>query len=488
MSDDLVADVSLPRAWVRNWRGDPQAPALCDTDGQWVTNAELADRSEVVAGRLQRAGLEAGDRVLISGSTSAELVAAHVGALRAGLVVVPVNPRSSERELLAIAADADPGAAILGDPHMRSWIRSLEGDPVVVDTDVDLPDGPAAGLDVCASEDPALLPYTSGTTGRPKGVVLSHGNLLAGAEALRRAWRWESSDRLVLCLPLFHMHGLGVGLHGTLLTGAAAVLQASFEPDKVISACAEATMFFGVPTMYMRLVETPGVETMGDLRLCVSGSAPLSADLHNRFHELTGQRILERYGMTETVMLCSNPYEGERKPGTVGRPLPGVQLKLDETTDEILVRGPNVFSGYHQRPEATAEAFDADGWFRTGDIGSIDDEGYVSIVGRAKELIITGGYNVYPREIEDLLSEQPGVREVAIAGTPDAEWGEIVTAYIVADTDVDPAAVVEAAASDMAPYKRPRIVHRVDALPRNSMGKVVRHELAPPDEGTTAQS
>lgn len=475
---ELTSERSLPRAWGRRWREHPEGPALRDIDGSWIDNAELAARTEVAAGRLQGAGLSRGDRVLVSGSSSASLVIAHVAALRAGLIVVPVNPTSSRREIENIVADSDPAAALVEPPEMAAWLSFT--DLMVTDPGLDLPDHPARELDELDVGDPALLPYTSGTTGRPKGVLLSHGNLLAGAEALRRAWRWERSDRLVLCLPLFHMHGLGVGLHGTLLAGASAVLLDGFDVETVLDACDHATLFFGVPTMYLRLVDAPGVERMRGLRLCVSGSAPLSADLHRRFAELTGQRILERYGMTETVMLCSNPYEGERRPGTVGAPLPGVQLRLDESTGEILVKGPNVFGGYYEQPEATAEAFDDEGWFRTGDIGSVDHDGYVSIVGRAKELIISGGYNVYPREIEDLLRERPELVDVAVVGTPDPEWGEIVTAYVVCDGPVDVAAVVEQASADLAPYKRPRRVHRLDALPRNSMGKVLRHELVPP--------
>jgi malonyl-CoA/methylmalonyl-CoA synthetase len=355
---------------------------------------------------------------------------------------------------------------------------------VVTDIDVDLPDGVAIDLDMAAPDDPALLPYTSGTTGRPKGALLSHGNLLASAEALRIAWRWEPDDRLILCLPLFHMHGLGVGLHGTLLTGASAILQPSFAVEDVLATAAagDATLFFGVPTMYARLAEADGVDRLGRLRLCVSGSAPLAADLHRRITERSGQMVLERYGMTETVMLVSNPYDGERRAGTVGFPLPGVELRLDETTNEILVRGPNVFAGYVDRPDANAAAFTVDGWFRTGDIGFVDRDGYVSIVGRAKELIITGGYNVYPREIEDVVRAHPSVIDVAVAGTPSAEWGEVVTAYVEAADDFDADDVLSFCVAQLAPYKRPRIVHRVTALPRNKLGKVLRNELRPPGD------
>jgi malonyl-CoA/methylmalonyl-CoA synthetase len=236
-------------------------------------------------------------------------------------------------------------------------------------------------------------------------------------------------------------------------------------------------MFFGVPTMYARLADAPGAERLGSLRLCVSGSAPLSAELHQRIREGAGQVVLERYGMTETLMLVSNPYEGERRPGTVGVPLLGVELRLDGETSEILVKGPNVFSGYLDLPEATAAVFTEDGYFRTGDIGDLDEAGYLRIVGRAKDLIISGGYNVYPSEVEDVLRSHPSVIDAAVVGTPSEELGEIVTAYVEATDDFDPEEVVAFATERLAPYKKPRLVHRIDALPRNRLGKVQRDQL-----------
>ena len=434
----------------------------------------MLDRTARVAGRLHGAGLQKGDRIVISGEASADLVVAHGAALRLGLVVMPINSAYSRREVDVLARIGQPKAALLEDETMRAW---MPDGMVVAGVDVDLPGGDPPALDTASPADPALLAFTSGTTGTPKGVVLSHGNLLASAEAVRIAWHWEPSDALILCLPLFHMHGLGVGVHGTLLTGAGMILQRNFDPEAVLAACDRATMFFGVPTMYARLAEAPGAERLGSLRLCVSGSAPLSAELHRRIRERTGQVVLERYGMTETVMLASNPYEGERRPGTVGRPLPGVQVRLDPATSEILVAGPNVFSGYLDLPEATAAAFTDDGFFRTGDVGAFDGDGYLQIVGRAKELIISGGYNVYPREVEDVLRAHPAVADAAVVGTPSEEWGEVVTAYVEASEDFDPAELLEFAAQQLAPYKKPRIIHRVDALPRNRMGKVQRDQL-----------
>ena len=312
----------------------------------------------------------------------------------------------------------------------------------------------------------------------PKGALLSHRNVLASPAALRLAWRWEPDDRLVLALPLFHMHGLGVGLHGTLLSGASVVLQPRFDPGAVLDAAhaERATLFFGVPTMYDRLARSGRVGELRALRLCVSGSAPLPADLHRRIAGESGVTVLERYGLTETLMNSSNPYEGERRAGTVGFALPGVEIRLGEG-DEILVRGPNVFGGYWEQPDASRAVFDGDGWFATGDIGAFDEDGYLSIVGRSKELIISGGYNVYPREVEDVLRAYPGVADCAVVGTPSDEWGELVTAVVVANGALDPDALLEYAAGELAPFKRPRVVRFVDELPRNALGKVLRHEL-----------
>jgi acyl-CoA synthetase (AMP-forming)/AMP-acid ligase II len=298
------------------------------------------------------------------------------------------------------------------------------------------PRAPAPELDAAGPGDPAMVMCTSGTTGAAKGAALSHQNLLAGAESARLAWGWTPEDRLILALPLCHIHGLGVGLHGALLSGGSAELQDRFDVESVLGAATDgATMFFGVPTMYERLAEAEGVARLGALRLCVSGSAPLNADLHARFAERSGQVVLERYGMTETLVLVSNPLNGERRAGTVGFPLPGVDLRLDEETGEILVRGPSVFAGYRDLPDVNATAF-TDGWFRTGDIGEVDG-GYLRIVGRAKELIITGGYNVYPREVEDVLRAFAGVRDAAVVGTPSDEWGETVTAYVEGSAQLD---------------------------------------------------
>ncbi len=481
---DLLDRCSLPAAWGARWAAEPDRPTVHDA-GRWHTAGDLDSASRAVAGRFARAGLGPGDRVVMSAATSYDLVVAHVAALRLGLVVVPVNAAYREREIGAIVTDCEPAAAVVDSAARGATVQDLAPGPVlVVDPTVPLPDGPEPALDATGPHDLALLCYTSGTTGAPKGAMLTHGNTLASCEALRLAWRWDEHDRLVLALPLFHVHGLGVGLHGTLLCGGSAVLLPRFDADAVLDAAREhaATLFFGVPTMYARLAASPRAAELAALRLCVSGSAPLPASLHEELATRAGVRVLERYGMTETVMNVSNPYDGERRPGTVGFPLPGVDVRLDPGDDgngagEILLRGPNVFPGYWRREDATRAAF-TDGWFRSGDVGELDADGYLSIVGRAKELIISGGFNVYPREVEDVLLAHPAVAEVAVVGEPSDEWGELVVAVVVpVGEPPSEAELLAHVARDLAPYKQPRRVRFVDALPRNALGKVLRHEL-----------
>jgi malonyl-CoA/methylmalonyl-CoA synthetase len=517
--DDLLAERSLVAAWSRTWAADPERPVLHTSGHGWTTGADLDERSRRAAARLHGAGVRAGDRVVLSGPNSLHLVVAHVAALRLGAVVVPVNGAYREREVAHIVTDADPTVAIVDQPEWGAWIRRASARAAITDSSLDGLVGSSDSrprarsspeLDRAAPGDPAIIGYTSGTTGAPKGAVLTHGNVLAGAASVRVAWRWSRDDRLVLCLPLFHMHGLGVGLHGTLLAGASAVLLDGFEVDVVLDAVREhgATLFFGVPTMYHRLAASERVAELAPLRLCVAGSAALPAALHRRLEDAAGVRVLERYGMTETVMLVSNPYDGERRAGTVGFPLPGVELRIaavDAAGDreplaseplaseppagvagvagvagEIEVRGPNVFAGYWNRPDATSVSFTSDGWFRTGDVGEVDADGYVRIVGRSKELIISGGFNVHPREVEDVLAEHPAIAEVAVAGRPSAEWGEEVTAFVVPRTGTTAPRLEELrewARSQLAPYKLPRALVVVDSLPRNALGKVVKGDL-----------
>ena len=476
---DLLADGGLPRRWSRRWGERPPWPQLKDVDGTWISSDELEERTRGVALGLLGRGFQPGDRFVICAPTSAGLVTACLAALRAGLVVVPVNSAYTETEVQRIVAHARPAAAAVDDPERGRWIRSAADSPVEILPVGELPASLLGGaeIDRAASDDRALLIYTSGTTGKPKGVPLTHGNLLASASALGLAWRWQPDDRLLLTLPLFHVHGLGVGLFGSLCAGASVVLRRSFDVDDVVSCAADRiSLLFGVPTMYERLAAEGRAKSLRGLRLLVSGSAPLPAELANEVARQAGQLPLERYGMTETVMLTSNPYRGTRKPGTVGLPLPGVELRL-AGDGEVQVRGLNVIDRYYERPDADAEAFTADRWFRTGDLGSFDDDGYLRLVGRSKELIISGGYNVYPREVEEAIGTHPDVREVAVVGRPSAVWGEEVTAVVVAERPVEATELRAHAATRLAPYKVPKRIEFVAELPRNAMGKVVRGEL-----------
>ncbi|HTT87301.1 MAG TPA: AMP-binding protein [Acidimicrobiales bacterium] len=496
--DDLTKRRSLPAAWAQRWAAHPSAPLLYDAGlgagARWVTAGELDERTRRAAATLGQWGLRRGDRLVWSTGSSTAAAVANVAALRAGLVVVPANPAYTERELVHIVRDVRPAAVVVDDPERARWATRSATGPLVA-LSVDLAPAPAhgtagrqpgvdgrepvdagSGLDRSAPEDPAVIAYTSGTTGAPKGAVLTHRNVLANSESVSLTWRWEADDRLVHALPIFHGHGMCVALYTALLRGSSVVLVPRFSPDAVLDAVHEhgASLFFGVPTMYHRIAASDRLAELARLRLAVSGSAPLPADLWRRIRDGAATEVLERYGMTETLMTISNPYEGARRPGTVGFPFPGVDVRLEG--GEILVRGPAVFSGYFERPAATAETL-VDGWCRTGDMGEVDD-GYVVIKGRAGDLILSGGYNVYPAEVEDVLLTHPAVAEVAVTGTPSEEWGEAVTAWIVADgappsTD----GLLAYAAGLLAPYKRPRVVHFVSELPRNAMGKVRRVEL-----------
>ncbi|MGO8873772.1 MAG: AMP-binding protein [Acidimicrobiales bacterium] len=478
------------RAWASRWRAAPAATLWFEPAGPspgagrwWNAGAfELATRR--AAGRLSGIGLAPGDRVIWSTSSTVASLVAHVAALRAGLVVVPANTAYTERELAQIVADVRPRAAVVdGTNRIERVGRVCPEGVVVVGPDLDLPDADAEPLDQAGPDDPALICITSGTTGAPKGAVLAHRHLLAATESVRIAWRWTQEDRLVHCLPVFHAHGLCVGVYGTLLAGASAVLLPGFDPATVAEEAHRhrASMLFGVPTMYHRLLRSGRAADLRGLRLCVSGSAPLSRDLHAACSTAIGQPILERYGMTETLMNASNPYDGERRPGTVGFPLPGVEVSL-AGDDEILVRGPNVFHGYWERPAANRDALEpaADGglpWFHTGDLGC-DEDGYLVIRGRSKELIISGGFNVHPGEVEEALAAHPRIAEVAVSGTPSDEWGEVVTAWVVPEGSPPTLdELAEFTSSSLAPYKRPRRVRIVHELPRNAMGKVVRDQL-----------
>ena len=474
---------TLLQVWAARWADAPDVP-LWKEGRRWWRAGEFDEATHRAAGRLLAGGLERGDRVLWTVPSTVDALVAHVGALRAGLVVVPANTAYTEPEIAHIVRDVRAAGAIVGRPEQAGWVRASAPGPVVVTGPaLDLPEGDPGTLDRARPDDPALICFTSGTTGAPKGAVLRHRNLLAATESVTRAWRMSPEDRLVHCLPVFHAHGLAVGAYGTLTAGGSAVLLPGFDPGVVADVARDdrATLFFGVPTMYHRLVASGRAAELSRLRLCVSGSAPLPVELHAAATAAIGTAVLERYGMTETLMNTSNPYAGERRAGTVGFPLPGVELQLDGS-GEVLLRGPNVFDGYFEREAANAEAFrdmgDGGGpWFATGDLGE-DVDDYLVIRGRSKELIISGGFNVYPTEVEDVLARCPGVAEVAVTGTASDEWGEEVTAWVVPDGTPPTVEVLRTFCHGrLAPYKQPRLVRVVDTLPRNAMGKVVRSDL-----------
>jgi len=462
---------------------------------------DMLDASAAMAQALVARGVEPGDRVAVQVEKSAEALMLYLGCVRAGAVYLPLNTAYTLAELDYFLADAEPRLVIV-DPAARAGVAPLAaaagaavetlgagGDGSLADLAGgspkdfdDVPRGP---------DDLAAILYTSGTTGRSKGAMLSHANLASNALVLRDCWRFTRDDLLIHALPLFHTHGLFVATNVVLAAGAAMILLPKFDAGEVIALMGEASVLMGVPTFYVRLLQHPGLDraATAHMRLFVSGSAPLLAETHRAFAELTGQVILERYGMTETSMNTSNPYDGERIAGTVGLPLPGVALRIVEPeTGTVLpagevgmieVKGPNVFKGYWRMPEKTAAEFRADGFFVTGDLGRVDPRGYVSIVGRGKDLVISGGYNVYPKEVEGEIDRLPGVFESAVVGVPHPDLGEGVTALVVPrpGAQLDEAAILTALGDRLARYKQPRRVLVVDELPRNAMGKVQKNVL-----------
>ncbi|MFG2795536.1 acyl-CoA synthetase [Streptomyces pseudovenezuelae] len=455
-----------------------------------LTYAQLAAATGALAARLARY-----DRVAVWATPELETAVAVVAALEAGVAAVPLNPKSGEKELGHILQDSAPGL-LLAAPgtELPSAVSALER----IDIDVQGTGGPAPASPA-RDGDPALVVYTSGTTGPPKGAVIPRRAVATTLDALADAWQWTSEDVLVHGLPLFHVHGLVLGILGPLRRGGSVRHLGRFSTDGVARELNDgATMLFGVPTMYHRIAETLSgdpelVKSLAGARLLVSGSAALPVHDHERIAAATGRRVVERYGMTETLMNTSVRADGEPRAGTVGVPLPGVELRLveedgspitsydGETVGEIQVRGPNLFTEYLNRPDATAAAFTADGWFRTGDMAVRDGDGYVRIVGRkATDLIKSGGYKIGAGEIENALLEHPGVREAAVTGEPDPDLGERIVAWVVpADPQSSPSLedLADHVARRLAPHKRPRVVHHLTALPRNDMGKIMKRAL-----------
>ncbi|MFF7525727.1 acyl-CoA synthetase [Streptomyces pseudovenezuelae] len=457
-----------------------------------LTYAQLAAATGALAARLARY-----DRVAVWATPELETAVAVVAALEAGVAAVPLNPKSGEKELGHILQDSAPGLLLTAPgTELPSAVAALER--IDIDIDVQGTGGPSPASPARDGH-PALVVYTSGTTGPPKGAVIPRRAVATTLDALADAWQWTSEDVLVHGLPLFHVHGLVLGILGPLRRGGSVRHLGRFSTDGVARELNDgATMLFGVPTMYHRIAETLSgdpelVKSLAGARLLVSGSAALPVHDHERIAAATGRRVVERYGMTETLMNTSVRADGEPRAGTVGVPLPGVELRLveedgspitsydGETVGEIQVRGPNLFTEYLNRPDATAAAFTADGWFRTGDMAVRDGDGYVRIVGRkATDLIKSGGYKIGAGEIENALLEHPGVREAAVTGEPDPDLGERIVAWVVPADPQSPPSLEDLAdhvARRLAPHKRPRVVHHLTALPRNDMGKIMKRAL-----------
>jgi malonyl-CoA/methylmalonyl-CoA synthetase len=453
------------------------------------------------AAALRSLGVRPGDRVALQVAKTAEALAVYGAAVAAGAVLLPLNTAYTPAEVDAFVADATP-CVLLVDPAKSDALSPVAARHGATLATLDA-DGRGSFRDLCdalssdaviearAGGDLAALLYTSGTTGRSKGAMLSHGNLLSNAAALADVWRFGPADVLLHALPIFHTHGLFVACNVSLLSGAAMIFQPGFDLDAILRALSRATVLMGVPTFYTRLLDDDrfGRDLVAHMRLFVSGSAPLLAETHLAFEARTGHRILERYGMTETNMNTSNPYGGERRAGTVGKPLPGVEVVVTDAatgtplprgeTGMVEVRGPNVFGGYWNLPEKTGEELRDNGFFITGDLGRFDDDGYLALVGRQKDLVITGGFNVYPKEVELLLDEQPGVLESAVIGVPHPDFGEAVFAVLVPRPGerIDVDAVDAVLRECLARYKQPKGIAVVDALPRNTMGKVQKNVL-----------
>jgi malonyl-CoA/methylmalonyl-CoA synthetase len=461
-----------------------------------VSYGALFDGAQRLAQRLIALGLEPGDRVAVQVEKTLEAVQLYLGTVMAGGIFLPLNTAYTGSEIAYFFSDATPRILVC-DPARAAELTPLAEGATVLTLDADGQGSLTADLPETESDftpmtrgadDLAAILYTSGTTGRSKGAMLSHKNLASNSEALVDLWRFTSDDVLIHALPIFHTHGLFVATNVALLSGASTVFLPKFDAEAILDAMPKATALMGVPTFYTRLLQqdrlTP--EHAANMRLFISGSAPLLVDTHEQWQARTGHRILERYGMTETNMSTSNPYDGERRAGTVGFPLPGVELRIMEGETEVAegeigvieVRGDNVFQGYWQMPEKTAEELRPDGWFITGDLAQQDGDGYVTIVGRAKDLIITGGFNVYPKELESLIDDLPGVLESSVIGVPHPDFGEAVVAIVVPSAaDLSSETIAAACARDLAKFKQPKQILLASELPRNTMGKVQKKAL-----------
>ncbi|AFK52779.1 malonate--CoA ligase [Tistrella mobilis] len=504
MSDNLYARIRA------RFPADPARPMLYRPDGSVLTYGDADRISGQVAALLDQMGVAPGDRVAVQVDKSPMALMLYLGCLRRGAVYLPLNTAYKPAELEYFIDDAEPRLVVCR-PEAETAVRTMtNGRPIEVATldatgDGAFADRVRATATVAepvarSRDDLAAILYSSGTTGRPKGVMLSGENLWSNAETLVDAWGFTDRDVLLHMLPIFHTHGLFVATHCVLLSGAAMLFEPKFDAARALALMPRATVMMGVPTFYVRLLAEAGLtrDATAHMRLFVSGSAPLLPETFARFEAVTGHRILERYGMTETNMNTSNPYDGDRRQGTVGRPLPGVELRITGEDGSpvaageagmIELKGPNVFKGYWRKPEKTAEDFTADGFFRSGDIGTIDGDGYVSIVGRAKDLVISGGFNVYPKEIELVIDRIPGVDESAVIGVPHPDFGEAVVAVVVREAGADApdeAGVLAVTRDQLANFKQPKRVLFAAELPRNAMGKVQKNLLRDAHQGLFA--
>ena len=471
-------------------------------EGEHWQYTDLEQESARLARFLTEAGIQKGERVAVQVDKTPQALFLYLACLRAGFIYLPLNTAYTESELAYFIDNAEPAAVVCRADNLTSFQQIAAGKGVRhFYTLEDAPEhnllqlsaATAAEFDTasCSKDDVAVILYTSGTTGRPKGAMITHGNLAANGLALKQIWGFTRDDVLLHALPIFHIHGLFVACHCVLLSGSKMLFLPKFSADTIIRLLPRATVLMGVPTFYTRLLDNPAftADVCSNMRLFISGSAPLLEQTFAEFQQRTGHTILERYGMTETGMNTSNPLEGERKAGTVGFPLPGVTARIVDDADQIVepgtvgnlqVKGGNVFLGYWRMHDKTAEEFTADGYFKTGDMASLDDEGYISIVGRGKDMVITGGFNVYPKEIELLIDELEGVVESAVIGVPHPDFGEAVTAVVTRDVTnkaCTEANIIAALKPKLANFKIPKRVMFVDDLPRNTMGKVQKNLL-----------
>jgi malonyl-CoA/methylmalonyl-CoA synthetase len=505
---DEADNANLFAALLAQFPTDTRRCAVQTDTGLHYSWQDLMDATAMVANLLESLELPPSSRVAVQVEKSVEALVLYLATLRAGLVYLPLNTAYQSAEMAYFVADAQPAVVVCAGRNF-GWLSKLafqSGTRYVFTLEDDRTGSLLERAAQCSrqhrvalrkDEDLAAIIYTSGTTGRSKGAMLSHGNLRSNALVLKDYWDWRSDsqggDVLIHALPIFHVHGLFVAIHGALINGSKMLWCAKFDPKSVLAQMAQATVFMGVPTMYVRLLAEPGLnrDAVRNMRLFVSGSAPMLLDTFVQWQERTGHAVLERYGMSETVMLTSNPCrasDGARLGGTVGKPLPGVQLRIAGEGGAVLppgeiggieVTGPNVFRGYWNMPEKTAQEFTADGYFKTGDVGTMAASGYVTIVGRSKDLIISGGYNVYPAEIEGYMNAFEGVAESALVGVPDADFGEVGVAIVVPKSGavLDGAALIARLKATLANFKVPKRCYVVDELPRNAMGKVQKNLL-----------